>query len=831
MFTTRFSMIKKSLITVPLALASHSLLANPVINEFVFNHTGTDAHEYIEIFGDANTNYTDYAILEIEGDSSGAGRIDGVFPVGTTNSQGLWTTNFQFNNLENGSVTLLLVRGFSGNAGQDLDTNNDGTLDTQPWAEIVDAVAVSDNGASDQTYANVILNRGYDGVSFTVGGASRIPNGTDTDQASDWQRNDFDFADNADANALNTPNTINTNQADPIAATIMQIQGAKHLSALNGQLINTQGIITAVAFNGFYLQNPQGDNNDHTSDGIFVFTNDSNSATIGDEVAVIGVVNESVPGGAATGNLSITQLFRPQVATLSSDNPLPAASVIGQSGRVPPNEQTITPGEVGTGINLYDPADAAANRFSPRKDGIDFYESLEGMLVRVESPAAVSPLRTFSFFSSEVFTVANYGADIAPADALNVRGGIELQPHPLNLGDQNPERVQIQFDRTLYGQPPLITVGDKLTDVIGVVGYSFGNYEVNATEAVSVIPGNLEPETTTLAGSSTAVSVASYNVLNLSAISADDAQRTNVANQIANNLNAPDIVALQEIQDNNGETNDGTVDATQTLQALVDAIAAAGGPAYSFFTVNPIDGAEGGIPGGNIRNAYLYNTNRVQLVDFVALNPTELGNAGVNPAAFAGTRTPLLANFDFNGEMVTVINNHLSSRFGSTPVYGAIQPFVQAGETERENQVTALNAYVDYLLAGNSDKNIIVLGDLNTFQWTDDLRYTLPGLVRGGNEKQVLFNLVDKLPEDEAYTFIFDGNSQVLDHIYVSRSLKNKAQFDIVHVNNDFPRIDTSTASDHEPILAVFDFRPKKDKDNNGDKDGNGDGGNDNNQL
>ena len=64
--------------------------ADPVINEFVANHTGSDTQAFVEVFGDASTDYSAFTVLEIEGDSSGAGTIDAVLPVGTTNAGGLW---------------------------------------------------------------------------------------------------------------------------------------------------------------------------------------------------------------------------------------------------------------------------------------------------------------------------------------------------------------------------------------------------------------------------------------------------------------------------------------------------------------------------------------------------------------------------------------------------------------------------------------------------------------------------------------------------------------------------------------------------------------------
>ncbi len=79
-----------------------------------------------------------------------------------------------------------------------------------------------------------------------------------------------------------------------------------------------------------------------------------------------------------------------------------------------------------------------------------------------------------------------------------------------------------------------------------------------------------------------------------------------VAEHIANYLLLPDIMFLQEIQDNSGPTDDGTVDANITLSTLVAAIANVSDLTYDFIEVAPQDGQDGGQPGGNIRVAYLY---------------------------------------------------------------------------------------------------------------------------------------------------------------------------------------------------------------------------------
>jgi 2',3'-cyclic-nucleotide 2'-phosphodiesterase (5'-nucleotidase family)/predicted extracellular nuclease len=573
--------------------------------------------------------------------------------------------------------------------------------------------------------------------------------------------------------------------------TIPEIQGEGHISEYEGRTVTTTGIVTAVDTNGYYLQDAEGDGNDATSDGIFIFTNSAPTVLVGDEVTVSGDVSEFIPGGAGTGNLSITQISANTEEVLSSGNTVDAL-VLGANGRPIPTDVVISPEE--TPVNLQD----EPGEFNPETDGIDFYESLEGMLVTVDNPVAISATNRFG----ESWVVADDGAGTTPG--LNDRGGLNLNADADGLGDLNPERIQIQYDSGLLPEGftgPELNVGDDLSNVTGVVGYGFGNYEINVTEAFTVEqPTSNVAEVTEIAGSKTELTVATYNVLNVTSNEADgDAdQIAQLAQQIVNNLGSPDILALQEIQDNSGVTNDGTLDADETLQAIVDAIAAAGGPVYSFQSaVVDEDGENGGVPGGNIRNAFLYNEERVEANSFLTLESNVLTDMGVtNPDAFEGSRDPLLGAFTFNGQEITLINNHFSSRFGSEPVFGGPQPFNQGGEDEREAQALTINEVVDDLLANDPDANIAVLGDMNTFDFTDELTEDLPGV----GDEQVLTNLIELSKGDEAYSFNFQGNSQALDHIFVTDSLLEGANVDFVHVNVDF----ADAASDHEPIVASF---------------------------
>jgi predicted extracellular nuclease len=576
------------------------------------------------------------------------------------------------------------------------------------------------------------------------------------------------------------------------------IQGRGHFSPVLGRTIVTTGIVTAVGNSGFYLQDRAGDRDDTTSDGLFVFTSQRPVVSVGDEVRVAGPVAEFIPGGPATGNLSGTQIAAPtSIEILSRRQPLPGPVRLGTGGRIPPAVHVIRPDAVP--VNLQVKAQADAHRFDPGTAGIDFYESLEGMRVTVPDPVAVSGTRTFGPSSGEVFTLPDQGRHIAPKRARTKRGGIYLQPHPENRGDQNPEIVQVQFDDLFPGSVPAIAVGDRLGDVTGVMGYGHGAFEVRATESFRVSPAGLPPDTTRLTGTTAKLTVATYNVLNLSASNEDSAQRTRLGSQIVHQLRSPDILALQEIQDNNGEIDDGTTDASETLRALAQAISTAGGPRYAFLDVPPVDGTLGGAPGGNIRPAFLYNPKRVRLISHQSLTPDVLGVAGfADSLAFEDSRNPLAAVFEYAGQRFSLINNHLTSRYGSTPVFGAIQPFVQAGEAKREAQTRALSSYVARMVAADPGARVIVLGDLNTFEFTDDLTEILPGPGR------LLSNVLAKAGSDDRYSYNFQGNSQLIDHVFVTANLLRGAELDLVHINVDFAAVGTVEASDHEPVVARF---------------------------
>lgn len=554
------------------------------------------------------------------------------------------------------------------------------------------------------------------------------------------------------------------------ALEIWEVQGATHTSPFVNQSVTLTGVVTAVdpfgTARGYTIQSENPDGDLRTSDGIYIFTGSTSpGVTVGQRVSVTGNVTEFRNSGRPT-DLTLTQLTGATRTVLASGVALPPPVVLGAGGRPAPTS-VIENDNFGS--------------FDASSDGIDYWESLEGMRVTLPGAQVVQP--QFSTFG-EFYAVANQGAG---ATGMNSRGGITI-----SASDANPERIQIDDD--FQGSPfppPSVNTGDRLGDVTGVVGYSFSAYELFATQAYTATSGGLQRETSAIQRAADRLTVSSFNVLNLDP--GDGAAKfAGLAGQIVNNLNRPDIIALQEVQDNSGATNNGVVDASLTYQTLINAIAAAGGPTYAFADVAPTNNADGGEPGGNIRVGYLYDPTRVTLSGPVSRLP----GADADPA-FADSRKPLLASFEFNGETVTLINNHFASKGASSPLYGTEQPPVNGQEGQRILQAQFVNDYVDGLLSANSDLKLIVLGDLNEFDFEDALQ-----VLEGTPGSEVLKNLAGDLPESERYSFIFDGNSQLLDHILVSSALYDGSQplFDIVHVNAEF----ASSFSDHDPLLASF---------------------------
>ena len=266
-------------------------------------------------------------------------------------------------------------------------------------------------------------------------------------------------------------------------------------------------------------------------------------------VRVSGRVLEFRPGGETTDNLTTTEITTPglSVAVLSSGNPLPAPTVVGAGGRVPPStviEDDATGSVETSGI------------FDPAADGIDFYESLEGMRVQVNQALVVGPRNGFG----EIPVVGDQSAT----------GRGRQRPR---RGPGPPQRLQPRADHPGRhpGWRPRWSMSGmaSATPVVGVMDYSFGNFKLNITAPLARVDGGLQRETTRAPRDQELV-VGTYNVENLDP--GDGGAFARHAQLIVDHLRSPDLLAIEEIQDNDGPTNSSVTDASVTWGLLVDAI-------------------------------------------------------------------------------------------------------------------------------------------------------------------------------------------------------------------------------------------------------------------
>lgn len=602
----------------------------------------------------------------------------------------------------------------------------------------------------------------------------------------------------ATAGALIAPATAPASAESTVAqvATIAQIQGASHTSPLQGrQVRDVVGVVTATSNTGFYLQSTTPDDDPATSEAVFVYTRTRPTVAVGDELSVDATVGEFRPGGSSgLANLTTTQLTSATIRVTGTGRPLPAPVVLG-TDRIAPAQsvRADSPGDVET-----------SPVFDVRRNGIDFYESLEGMRVGVADAVAVGPSNSYG----ELPVVPGRGVLAARTNA----GGVAYADYRL----PNSQRVILDDPLLPAGALPQTNTGDRLPGIsVGVIDYSFGNTKLLLTQVPAHRSGGVQRETTQ-APRRDELAVATFNVENL-APSDPATKYAKLATQITTNLRAPDVLALEEVQDNSGSKDDGVVDSSTTVRKLVDAVKSAGGPQYQARWIDPQDKTDGGQPGGNIRQVFLFRTDRgAQFVDRPggsATTPTQVVGRGsatrlsaspgrIDPGntAWQSSRKPLVGEFRFRGASYFVVANHFASKGGDQPLFGRYQPPTRSSETQRHAQAASVRGFADDLLAADPQARLVVLGDINDFEFSR----TTDILV--GRGRTALTDLPRTAPLRERYSYVFDGNSQILDHILISPSLSRTSwlpanrpySYDIVHTNSNFHDQD----SDHDPQIV-----------------------------
>lgn len=571
-------------------------------------------------------------------------------------------------------------------------------------------------------------------------------------------------------------------------ANIGAIQGESHRSPLEGQRVLVKNVVVTKldGKKGFYIQDLEPDTNPNTSDGLYVISKES--VAVGDLLEIEGDVLELTGDGYAdkdTTDLSITQLRAESLKKVGTAD-LPKAVVLDKDRRIP--RKNID----NDGLTAYEPAE----------DALDFWESLEGMLVEVEKPRVLGPQ-----LHGEIYVLPQDYTE----QALNSAQGLSLNPdYP------NTEVVAILVGNRKYRAKAKDYFDENIR---GTVTYSYGAYKVDAAGNMPEIrDGGLERETSTLVPDENKLLIASYNIENFSANSSaketPEAKVEKIAKSFIREIYNPDIISLIEVQDDNGGVDDGTVSGVQSGQRLADKIKELGGVSYKYVEVAPENNADGGKPGANIRVAFLYNPDRVSLVEKEVGSSTEAarfvnGSLEKNPSriepmnpAFTNVRKSLATEFEFKDERVVVIANHLKSKRGDDSLYGQKQPAVENSQAERVEQARIINQFVQEGLAQNPNLKFVLTGDFNDFEFSKTIK-TLEG--------SELTNLLSGHEFTDRYSYFFRGNNQSLDNILVSNNLLGKVAFDAVHVNSSFMAED-GRASDHDPLVVQIDFSKDKEE-------------------
>jgi|GEM_PF-376245 len=666
---------------------------------------------------------------------------------------------------------------------------------------------------------------------------------------------------------------------------IHQIQGSSYYSPIlfaegkNGfniastTVVTIQAVVTAVDGDGprqgFYLTEQFGDwdSNPLTSEGIFVMTrNDAGvgsdlvTAAPGLQVGDIVTFSAQVMEYQAFQSLPRTVLVNMTGFSInSSGNPLPI--LVLDAGRPIPNS-------ILTGVTP-DFTDSVGNTFNASLYALSFFETVEGMLVTIPDMVVADGFVSTSG-GDPIFQA--YSRVHADSDQINSRGGYTVAGDPplsppdtadtedgtiyggrhVHDGDTNPDIIELDFSgfASPYpaGQLDKMSMGDGLGDVTGIIDFDFTDRKLFVT---NINPGAYQDtvparETTTLGNDDRSLTVATFNVENLDP--GDGAARfAALAGVIANNMNSPDIIIIEEMQDNNGATATGGADASMTWQMLVDALnALVPGANYQWVDQDPVAGAEGGEPGGNIRVGFLYDTNRVQLGDLAPdatiaerrqftdrigdgvrdagdriLFSDDMIAGEINTADWSGTRKSLLAQFTFHGQTVFIAANHFPAKSGSGS-YWQLNQNLEAGQpansdfAQRNAVANDLYTMLNFIQASAPGAGVVSGGDYNDFYFYRPLEvatgYVLPdGTARAGGAR--FDNLtVTELTEAERYSYTFDGRSQTLDHIIVNSMLSAVAGYDVVHVNTGYSSFGTGAnanpaLSDHDPAVSTFDFR------------------------
>ncbi|MEL6886780.1 MAG: ExeM/NucH family extracellular endonuclease, partial [Pseudomonadota bacterium] len=531
---------------------------------------------------------------------------------------------------------------------------------------------------------------------------------------------------------------------DVATATIAEIQGSSLFSALEGQTVQTTGIITYVEPDGFYMQMGTGDGDTGTSDAIFVFVgnnvlqNPDGSLNDGGGLVVVG--NDVTVTGDVSEFGDLTQL----------ETSL-AAVTVNATGNELPDAVTVT--------------------VSATTDAETDFEATEGMRVEVISGDPTENLTVITNFNLDRFgeIVVSAGTQVQPTQIFDAQteqaeidallnanannrliiddGDFGSNPDVINFvpnisaGDDGDGLLGAQDDFDLGGT---LRIGTEITaPVQGIMTEGFGDYRVLATDPIQIDDSTNDgarPDTPDdVLGNAGGgkldgqLIVTSFNVLNYfttldeggnqtgpdgdlnprGATSAGDLVRQ--TDKIVNAIltSGSDVLALQELE-NNGF---GSASAVAALVAALNA-ADAGADWQFVDPTDPSDPGENGFVGTDaIMTGIIFNANEVTLVysDYLEFEESSAADtfaiaevlnayvpAGDQLGDFQRNRPGTVATFEENdtGEKFTIASVHNKSKgdSGLQDLADGIQSALDNG-TIPAGDVAAVEAALASLLA------------------------------------------------------------------------------------------------------------------------------------
>jgi predicted extracellular nuclease len=592
--------------------------------------------------------------------------------------------------------------------------------------------------------------------------------------------------------------------------TIMEVQGSGVASPLVGRTVGIEGVVTASfqpmgQVGGFYLQDPIGDGDPTTSDGVLVFDN-ADQVQPGDLVRVTGRVTEferSANAGAGT----VTELGGPITVTSC-----------GQA-TVPPTTTVQLP-------------------FAAPVGGVPTQERYEGMLVTMPDARTVTEVFTLGRFG-EVWltdgpplftpTNGNVPGTFEQIDAANranrillddARSGSNLYPGAYVVGD-DPDAVLRVGDH--------VAAGDVVT---GVLTFDNGNYRVQPLgEYVDFVTGIPRPAAPDQVGGD--VQIASFNVLNYFTSIDDDrwsgndtprgatsaAELTRQQTKIVAGIRGldADVVGLIEIE-NNGPSPDPRVgpDAVATLVGAINA----GLPVdQRYSAIDAPDVTAPNFLGGTfgtdaIKVAIIYRPSVVTPVGSAVADPALIDPPDPDhPGESLFDRPPIVQVFqraDGAGVPFSLIVNHFKSK-GSlstncAPGGGGLQGNCNDLRVRQAQGVLGL-------IEGAGLSNVALLGDLNAYSLEDPIvALEAAGFTSPADTS---------IPASDRFSYVFDGMLGELDHALVDTALApHVTGVDIWHINSIEPPAKDYTSfndpalyepnayrsSDHDPVLLGLDL-------------------------